>query len=89
MSKDADGQLPVDSNWIENQIRPIAISRNKCLFAVSLRSGLITIAVMSLIQSATLDGHGPHAYLKYVLTRLPIYMYRRIDELLPHTWSPA
>jgi len=24
-----DGQLPVDNNWIENQIRPIAIGRNK------------------------------------------------------------
>ena len=24
-----DGQLPADNNWIENQIRPIAIGRNK------------------------------------------------------------
>ena len=23
-----DGQLPIDNNWIENQIRPIAIGRN-------------------------------------------------------------
>lgn len=26
-----DGQLPVDNNWIENQIRPIAIDRNNWL----------------------------------------------------------
>ncbi len=34
-----DGQLPVDNNWIENQIRPIAIGRNNWLFAGSRRAG--------------------------------------------------
>ena len=34
-----DGQLSVDNNWIENQIRPIAIGRNNWLFAGSLRAG--------------------------------------------------
>ena len=43
---------------------------------------------MSLIQSAKLNGHDPHAYLKDVLTRLPTHMNSRIDELLPHRWSP-
>ena len=47
-----DGQLPVDNNWIENQIRPIAIGRNNWLFAGSLRAGQRAAAVMSLIQSA-------------------------------------
>ena len=35
----SDGQLPVDNNHIENQIRPIAIGRNNWLFAGSLRAG--------------------------------------------------
>lgn len=34
-----DGQLAIDNNWIENQIRPIAIGRNNWLFAGSLRAG--------------------------------------------------
>jgi hypothetical protein len=84
-----DGQLPVDNNWIENQIRPIAIGRNNWLFAGSLRAGQRAAVVMSLIQSAKLNGHDPHAYLKDVLTRLPTHMNSRIDELLPHRWSPA
>ena len=46
-------------------------------------------AVMSLIQSAKLNGHDPHAYLKDVLTRLPMHMNSRIDELLHKRWSPA
>jgi transposase len=57
-----DGQLPVDNNWIENQIRPIEIGRNNWLFAGSLRAGQRAAAVMSLIQSAKLNGHDPHAY---------------------------
>ncbi|PLX75181.1 MAG: hypothetical protein C0607_08915 [Azoarcus sp.] len=24
----SDGQVPIDNNWIENQIRPIALGRN-------------------------------------------------------------
>ena len=84
-----DGQLPVDNNWIENQIRPIAIGRNNWLFAGSLRAGQRAAAVMSLIQSARMNGHDPYAYLKDVLTRLPTHKASRIVELLPHRWNPA
>lgn len=39
--------------------------------AGSLCSGKRAAAIMSLIQSARLNGHDPYAYLKDVLTRLP------------------
>ena len=84
-----DGQLPVDNNWIENQIRPIAIGRNNWLFAGSLRAGQRAAAVMSLVQSARMNGHDPYAYLKDVLTRLPTHKASRIEELLPHRWQPG
>ena len=83
-----DGRLPIDNNWIENQIRPIAIGRGNWLFAGSLRAGQRAAAVMSLIQSAKLNGHDPYAYLKDVLARLPTHKNSRIEELLPHNWSP-
>ncbi len=41
-----DGRLPLDNNW---------------LFAASLRAGQRAAAIMSLIQSAKLNGHDPHA----------------------------
>ena len=82
-----DGQLPVDNNWIENQIRPIAIGRNNWLFVGSLRAGQRAAAVMSLIQSARMNGHDPYAYLKDVLTRLPTHRANRIEELLPNRWQ--
>ncbi len=84
-----DPNLPVDNNWIENQIRPIAIGRNNWLFAGSLRAGQRAAAVMSLIQSARMNGHDPYAHLNDVLTRLPTHKASRIDELLPHRWQPS
>ena len=84
-----DGQLPIDNNHIENQIRPIAIGRRNWLFAGSLRAGQRAAAVMSLIQSAKMNGHDPYAYLKDVLTRLPTQKASQIAELLPHLWQPA
>ncbi|TCK37230.1 transposase IS66 family protein, partial [Paraburkholderia sp. BL8N3] len=83
-----DPQLPVDNNWCENQIRPIAVSRGNWLFAGSARAGKRSAAVMSLIQSVKLNGHDPYAYLKDIMTRLPTQPASRLDELLPHLWQP-
>ena len=82
-----DGALPIDNNWVENRIRPIALGRSNWLFAGSLRAGQRAAAVMSLIQSAKLNGHDPYRYLKDVLARLPTQPNSRIDELLPHRWT--
>ena len=84
-----DPQLPIDNNHIENQIRPIALGRKNWLFAGSLRAGQRAAAIMSLIQSARMNGHDPYVYLKDVLTRLPTHKNSQIDELLPHLWRPA
>ncbi len=84
-----DGDLPADNNWVENQIRPIAIGRNNWLFAESLRAGKRAAAVMSLVHSARLNGHEPYAYLKDVLERLPTQPASRVGEGLPHRWRPA
>jgi len=40
------------------------------LFAGSLRSGMRAAAIMSLIQSARMNGRDSYAYLKDVLARL-------------------
>jgi transposase len=51
-------------------------------------SGKRAVAIMSLIQSARMNGHDPYAYLKDVLTRLPTQRASEIVELLPHRWGP-
>lgn len=84
-----DGAVPIDNNPVENQIRPWALGRSNWLFAGSLRSGKRAAAIMSLIQSARMNGHDPYAYLKDVLTRLPTQRASEIDQLLPHQWVSA
>lgn len=46
-------------------------------------------AIMSLIQSARLNGHDLYAYLKNVLTPLPAQKNNQIAERRPHRWQPA
>ena len=83
-----DGNLPIDNNWAENQMRPWALGRKNWLFAGSLESGQRAASIMSLIQSARLNGLDPYAYLADVLRRLPTHPDSQIDELLPHVWQP-
>ena len=56
----ADGDLPIDNNGVENQIRPIALGRSNWLFAGSLRAGQRAAAIMSLVHSARINGLEPH-----------------------------
>ncbi|MEN9419357.1 IS66 family transposase [Hydrogenophaga bisanensis] len=84
-----DADVPISNNWVENHIRPIALGRANWLFAGSLRAGKRAAAIMSLLHSARINGHEPYAYLKDVLERLPTHPASRIEELLPHRWSPA
>jgi hypothetical protein len=66
----------------------MALGRSNWLFAGSLRAGQRAATIMSLIQSAKLNGHDPYCYLKDVLERLPTQSASRIEELLPHHWKP-
>jgi hypothetical protein len=84
-----DGNLPPDNNPVENRIRPITLGRGNWLFAGSPRAGERAAAVMSLIQSAKLNGLDPYLYLKDVLERLPMHPASRIEELLPHQWAAS
>ena len=82
-----DGDLPIDNNHIENRIRPVARGRSNWLFAGAFRVGQRAATIMSLIQSAKLNGHDPHRCLKDVLERLPTQPASRLRELLPHQWQ--
>ena len=83
-----DGTVPIDNNYIENQIRSWASGRGNFFFAGSLRSGKRAAALMILIQPAKLNGHNAYAYLKDVFTRPPTQRASEIGELLPHRWQP-
>jgi len=82
-----DGAVPIDNNFIERQIKPWAMGRKAWLFCGSELAGQRAAIVMSLVQSAKLNGHEPWAYLRDVLERLSSHPNSRIEELLPHRWQ--
>lgn len=82
-----DAALPIDNNFDEQQIRPWATGRKNWLFAGTLLAGQRAAAIMSLIQTAKLNGHDPYAYLRDVLTRLPTQKASDVGRLLPHRWA--
>lgn len=84
-----DGHVPIDNNAAENAIRPLCIGRKNWLFVGSQQAGERAAVVMSLIESAKLNGHDPWAYLKDVFERLPTLKQRDLAQLLPHNWRPA
>ncbi|CAN7561423.1 IS66 family transposase [Variovorax sp. LjRoot178] len=84
-----DGAVAIDNNHLERQIKPWAMGRRAWLFAGSELAGQRAAIVMSLVQSARLNGHEPWAYLRDVLARLPTQLNSRIEELLPHLWQPS
>jgi hypothetical protein len=47
-------------------------------------AGKRAAVVMSLIQSAKMNGHDPYDYIKDFLTRLPTQKANQIEDLIPH-----
>jgi transposase len=84
-----DPALPIDNNFDEQQIRPWATGRKNWLFVGTLLAGQRAAAIMSLIQSAKLNGLDPYLYMRDVLTRLPTQLNRDIGDLLPHRFKPS
>jgi transposase len=81
-----DGEVPICNNAVENSIRPLALGRRNWLFVGSQGAGERAADLMSLIESAKLNGHDPWAYLKDVFERLPTLKNSDLHTLLPHNW---
>jgi hypothetical protein len=86
----SDGNVPIDNNAAENSVRPLALGRKNWLFVGSQQAGERAASILSLIESAKLNGHDPWAYLKDVFERLPTLLNKDLATLLPHNWqAPA
>ena len=75
----------VDNNIAENHVRPIAIGRKNWLFATSTKGATALCNWYSVIETAKANNLDAYAYIKHILTQLPIYKaeQRDIDDLLP------
>jgi len=84
------GNLPIDNNPLERDIRPIAIGKRNWLFVGSERAGKRAAVIQSLLGTARLNGINPNEWLENVLENLPVWPNKQLDELLPiQGWKPV
>jgi hypothetical protein len=84
------GQTKLDTNLVENAIRPSAIGKKNWLFIGHPEAGQRSAVIYSIVVSCHRHGKDPLAYLRDVLTRLPALTNRDdLAPLLPANWQPA
>jgi transposase len=83
-----DGQFEIDSNLVENDVRPSAVGKKRWLFIGHPDAGWRSAVIYTLIQSCRRYGINPQEYLTDVLQRLPSMTTSQVPELLPSRWKP-
>jgi transposase len=85
-----DGRVEIDSNRVQNLIRPIALNRKNALFAGHDEGGIAWGRIASLIETCKINGVEPFAYLKATLTAIANgHPQSRIDDLMPWHFTPS
>ena len=85
-----DGRIPLDTNLVENAIRPFVVGRKNWLFADTARGAHASANLYSVIETAKANGLEPYAYLRLVFTALPrAETLVDFEALLPRNLSPS
>jgi transposase len=83
-----DGRFEIDSNLVENDVRPSAVGKKRWLFIGHPDAGWRSAVVYTIIQSCRRYGINPQEYLTDVLRRLPSMTTSQVRDLLPANWKP-
>lgn len=83
----SDGRVEIDSNLVENAIRPCAIGRKNWLFVGHPEAGDRAAIFYSLMASCRRHAINPFEYLRDVLTRLPSAKNTEIAGFTPAAWA--
>jgi transposase len=83
-----DGELRIDNNLAEQEMKRAAISRKNSLFFGSDKGGENAEVFMSLISTCRRHNVEPWSYLKDVIDRLMEDPSSDLDQLLPNNWCP-
>lgn len=84
------GDYEIDNNGIERRIRPFTIGRKNWLFSATVAGAKASANLYSLVETAKLNGHEPHAYLSVVFAKLPLATSsEELLALLPNKMRPV
>lgn len=79
-----DGEMPIDNNLLERDIRIFACGRKSWLFSDTVEGARASAVVYSLVLTCRACGIEPFAWLRHVLTQLPQRPHDAdIEDLLP------
>lgn len=79
-----DGRLRMDTNLVENAIRPFVVGRKNWMFADTVRGAEASANLYSVIETAKANGIEPYAYLRHIFEELPkAKTLEDIEALLP------
>jgi transposase len=82
-------EVPVDNNYLENQIRPFALGRRAWLFAETEQGAKASANLYSLVSCARVNGLEPYAYLRHLLEEIPMASTAEaLEALLPWNVKP-
>jgi transposase len=85
----SDGRVEIDTNLVENAIRPTAVGKKNWLFFGEADAGQRGAILYTIIECCRRRGKNPYDYLRDVLTRLPHMTNRQIPEVAPEVWRPS
>ena len=78
------GFVPLDTNSVENAVRPFALGRKNWLFAETVGGAEASANLYSVIETAKANDIEPWAYLQHVFAELPkARTFDDVDALLP------
>jgi transposase len=84
-----DGRFEIDSNLVENDVRPSAVGKKRWLFIGHPDAGWRSAVIYTMIQSCRRYDINPQEYLTDILQRLPSMTTSQVPILLPHRWKPS
>ena len=78
------GFVPLDTNLVENAVRPFALGRKNWLFAETVGGAEASANLYSVVETAKANGLEPWTYLQHIFAELPkAQSLDDVDALLP------
>jgi transposase len=83
----ANPDVPLDTNHLEREIRPVALGRKNWLFCWTEVGARQVGIIYSVLASCRLQGVDPYIYLVDVLQRVDIHPALEVQLLTPRLWK--
>ena len=78
-----DGRVELSNNAAERSVRPVAVGRKNWLFSNTMGGAKTSATILSIVETAKINGLNPEAYLRFLLETVPSSSLSELPSLLP------